>query len=77
MDFYKAEIGEPDFKKLLPDKVDWKDGVYCPLHQLAGRCLYDSSCSFQDQGTAARRSSTSYFSSQNLKTFWQKLSMDW
>ena len=27
MDFYQADIGEPQLNRILPADVDWKDGV--------------------------------------------------
>ena len=71
MDFYKAEIGEPDFKKLLPEKVDWRDGVIVRSTNWLGDACMTLPAVFKIKELLPEGTPLHILAPKNLKTFWQ------
>ncbi|MCM8534777.1 MAG: lipopolysaccharide heptosyltransferase II [Lentisphaeraceae bacterium] len=71
MDTYKAEIGEPDFKYLLGENVDWKKGVLIRSTNWLGDACMTLPAVYEISQLLPEDAHLYILAPQNLKSFWE------
>ncbi|MCM8527719.1 MAG: lipopolysaccharide heptosyltransferase II [Lentisphaeraceae bacterium] len=71
MDLYSPDIGAPDSKKIIPENIDWKEGVLVRSTNWLGDACMTLPAVFKIKEQMPKEAKLNIMCPANLKSFWE------